>query len=99
MEDRNILQTLKSGNANWIGHILRRNCLLKYVNEGKMERRINVMERGGRTRKQLLNDLEENRGCWKLKEEPSMESSLWKTLWTCRKTEYRMNSLINDRLC
>jgi hypothetical protein len=35
-EERNILQTIKRRNANWIGHILRRNCLLKRVTEGKL---------------------------------------------------------------
>jgi hypothetical protein len=40
--------------ANWIGHILHRNCLLQLVTEGKRyETRIR-----GRRRKQLLDDLE-----------------------------------------
>jgi hypothetical protein len=30
-EERNIVHTIKGRNANWIGHILRRNCLLKHV--------------------------------------------------------------------
>jgi hypothetical protein len=30
----------KKKKANWIGHILRRNCLLKHVIEGKIEGRI-----------------------------------------------------------
>ena len=30
-EQRNILHTIKRRKANWIGHILRRNCLLKHV--------------------------------------------------------------------
>jgi len=30
-EGRNILQTVKRRKANWICHILRRNCLLKHV--------------------------------------------------------------------
>jgi len=30
-EMRNILQTIKKGKANWIGHILCRNCLLKHI--------------------------------------------------------------------
>jgi hypothetical protein len=30
--------------ANWIGHIFRRNCLLKYVIEGQIEGRIEVTE-------------------------------------------------------
>jgi len=44
-EERNILHTIKSRNANQIGHILRRNCLLKYVIEGKIEGRIEVTGR------------------------------------------------------
>jgi len=35
VEDTNILQAIKR-EANWIGHILRRNCLLKHVIEGKI---------------------------------------------------------------
>ena len=38
-EERNILHTIKRREVNWIGHILRRNCLLKHVIEGKIERR------------------------------------------------------------
>jgi hypothetical protein len=36
-EERNILHTIKRRKANWISHILRRNCLLKHVIEGKKE--------------------------------------------------------------
>jgi hypothetical protein len=36
-EERNILHTIKGRKANWIGHILRRNFLLKHVIEGKLE--------------------------------------------------------------
>jgi hypothetical protein len=32
-EERNILHTTKRRKANWIGHILRSNCLLKHVIE------------------------------------------------------------------
>ena len=41
-EERNILQTIKRREANCIGHILRRDCLLKQVIEGKIIRRIEV---------------------------------------------------------
>ena len=34
-EQRNILQEIRKRKANWIGHILRRNCLLKQVIEGE----------------------------------------------------------------
>ena len=39
-EDGEFLHTIKGKKANWIGHILRRNCVLKHVIEGKVERRI-----------------------------------------------------------
>jgi hypothetical protein len=38
-EQRNIVQTIKRRKTNWIGHILRRNCLLKHVIEGKVKKR------------------------------------------------------------
>jgi hypothetical protein len=34
MEGRNILQTIQRKHTNWIGHILKMNCLLKHVSEG-----------------------------------------------------------------
>jgi hypothetical protein len=60
-DERNIVQTIKRRKANWIGHILRRNCLLKHVIEGKLEGRIEMTGRRGRRRKQLLNDLKEKK--------------------------------------
>jgi hypothetical protein len=36
---KGILHTVKGRKANWIGHILHRNCLLKHVIEGKIDRR------------------------------------------------------------
>jgi hypothetical protein len=44
-EERNILHAVKRRKANWIGHILRRNCLLKPVIEGRIEGRIGVTGR------------------------------------------------------
>ena len=38
-EEGNILQATKRRKVNWIGHILRRNCLLKHVFEGNIEGR------------------------------------------------------------
>ena len=35
-EQRNILHEIRKRKANWFGHILRRNCLLKQVIEGKI---------------------------------------------------------------
>jgi hypothetical protein len=44
-EQRNILHEIRKRKANWIGHILRRNCLLQRVIEGKIQRRIEVTGR------------------------------------------------------
>jgi len=57
--------------------MLCRNCLLKHVTEGKMVGRIEVTGRRGRRSKQLLDELQENRGYWKLKEE-ALGRSLWR---------------------
>jgi hypothetical protein len=35
-EERNILQTVKRRKSKMIGHVLRRNCLLKHVIGGKI---------------------------------------------------------------
>jgi hypothetical protein len=36
-EQRNILHEIRKRKANWIGHIVRRNCLLKQVIDGKIK--------------------------------------------------------------
>ena len=38
-EQRNILHAIRKRKANWIGYILRRNCLLNQVIEGKIKGR------------------------------------------------------------
>jgi len=35
MQKRNIIHEISKGKANWICHIMHRNCLLQRVNEGK----------------------------------------------------------------
>ena len=55
--------------ANGIGHILRRNCLLKQV--------IEVTRRQGRRRKKLLDDLKDRRGYCELKEE-AVDRTVWR---------------------
>jgi hypothetical protein len=77
-EERNILHTIKRRKAKWIGHILRRNCLLKHVIEGKLEGRIEMTGRRERRCKQMLDDLKEKRRSWKLKEE-ALDRTLWRT--------------------
>ena len=36
---RNIIHTMKRRKDDWIGHVLRRNCLLKHVIEGQKKER------------------------------------------------------------
>ena len=64
-EDSNLHCTVKWRKANWIGHILHRNCPLEHIIEGNIEE----MVRQWRRHKQLLDDLKEKRGYWKLKEQ------------------------------
>ena len=68
-EQRNILHETRKRKANWIGHILRRNCLLQRVIEGKIKGGIEVTGRRGRRRRKLLDDPKERRGYSHLKEE------------------------------
>jgi len=44
-EQMNILHEISKRKANWIGHILHRNCLLQQVIEGKIKGRIEVTGR------------------------------------------------------
>jgi len=58
-------------------------------------RRIEVKRKRERRRKRVLDDFKEQGGYSQLKEEmltvsPSVENSLWKRLWICRKADYRM---------
>jgi len=56
-KQRNILHEIRKRKAKWIGHILRRNCLLQRVIEGKIKGVIEVTGRRGRRRRKLLDDL------------------------------------------
>jgi hypothetical protein len=77
-EEGNILHTIKIKKAKRIGHILRRNLLLKHVVEGKIEGRIGVTGRRGRRRKQLLDSLGKRDVGWELKDE-ALGRTLWRT--------------------
>ena len=76
-EQRNILHEISKRKANWIGHILRRNCLLQRVIEGKIKGGIEVTGRRGRRRRKLLDDLKERRGYSHLKEEV-LDRTIWR---------------------
>jgi hypothetical protein len=64
-----ILHEISKRKANWIGHILRRNCLIRQVIEGKIKGGIEVAGRRGRRHRKLLDELKEMRGYSHLKEE------------------------------
>jgi len=55
-EQRNIIHEISKRKANWIGRILRRNCLLQRVIEGKIKGGIEVTGGRGRRRRKLLCD-------------------------------------------
>ena len=78
-KQRNILHDICKRKANWIGHILRRNCLLQWVTEGKIQGGIEVTGGQGRRRRKLLDDLKEMRGYSHLK-----EKALDRTMWRAR---------------
>jgi hypothetical protein len=78
-EQRNILHKISKRKANWIGYILRKNCLLQQVIEGKIKGGIDVTGRRGRRRRKLLDDLKERRVYSHLKGE-----ALDRTMWTAR---------------
>ena len=68
-KQRNILHEIGKRKANWFGHILHRNFLLKQVIEGKIKGEMEVTRRRERRRKKLLDDLKDRRGYSHLKEE------------------------------
>lgn len=77
-EKRNILR-VKRRKGSWFAHILRKNCLLKRVEDeikGKRTRRIRD--------KQLLDDLKKTRKYWNLKDK-ALSRTVWRTCFVrCR---------------
>ena len=76
-EQRNILHEIRKRKANWIGHILRRNCLLKQVIEGKIKGEMEVTRRQGRRHRKLLDDLKDRRGYSHLKDK-ALDRTMWR---------------------
>jgi hypothetical protein len=76
-EQRNILHEISKRKANWFGHILRRNCHLQQVIEGKIKGGIEVTGRQGRRRWTLLDDLKEKGGYSHVKEE-ALDHTVWR---------------------
>jgi len=98
-EQRNILHEISKRKANWIGHILCRNCLLQQVIEGKLKGGIEVTGRRGRRRRKLLDDLKERRGYSHSKEE-ARDRTVWRAGFgrgfgpVVRQTDCQINELI-----
>jgi len=78
-EQRNILHKIRKRKANWMRNILRRNCPLQRVIEGKIKGGIEVTGRRGRRHRKLLDNLKEKRGYSHLKED-----ALDRTMWRAR---------------
>ena len=72
-EKRTLLNYTNRRKTNWIGHILRRNCLLHDATEGQMTEGKEV----GRRRTRLIDNLRNRRRYWELKEEAE-DRKRWK---------------------
>jgi hypothetical protein len=96
-EEYFIQSTIKRKKANWIGHILRRNCLRKRIIHVKTAGGTEVMIRRGKRRKELLADVKKTSRYQKLKQEASART-LWRTRFgwgygpVVRQTTERMNA-------
>jgi hypothetical protein len=98
-EQRNVLHGIRKRKAKWIGHILRRNCLLQRVIEWKIKGGIEVKGRRWRRRRKLVDNLKEKRGYSHLKEE-ALDRTMWRARFgrgfghVVRQTTKWMNTII-----
>jgi len=76
-EQRDIRHEIRKQKVKWIGHILRRNCLLKQVIEGKIKGEIEVTIRRGRRRMKLMDDHKDRRGYSHLMGE-GLDHTMWR---------------------
>jgi len=76
--ERNIVHKIKRRNGKFIDQMLRWNCLLRHVIEGTIRGRTEVRGRRGRRRNHLLEDFNETRKYWKMKEE-ALDRTLCRT--------------------
>jgi hypothetical protein len=72
------LHNIKLRKDDWIGHILRRNFLLKHFTLGKIEENIDGKTRRGRRRTQLLDNLKKRKRYCKWTEE-ALDRTPWRT--------------------
>ena len=93
--ERNIVQTIKRRKAKYIGHIFRRDCLLKNIIEGKYRGKMEVTGREGKRLKQLLDKLKVKERILEIERGSNrsrcVENLRWKKLWPCCNTEYSMS--------
>ena len=100
-EYRNFLHAIKRREADWVGHVLRRNCLTKHVIWGKIEERLEGRGRRGRRHNQPPDDLTGKRGRCKFREE-ALVRTLWGTRFgtgtglVVRQTTECMNAWVNE---
>jgi hypothetical protein len=78
-----------------IGHILRRNCLIRQVIEGKIKGEMEVTRRRGRRRKKLLDDFREWRGYSHLKEE-ALNRTMWRDSFGGGIGDLSLDRLVNE---
>jgi hypothetical protein len=72
-----VLHEISKGKANWICHILHRNCLLQQVIEGEIRGEKDLTGRRVRRYRKLLDDLRERRGYCHLNEE-ALDHTMWR---------------------
>ena len=77
--------------------ILRMPCVLNHVTVGKIEGRIEVKGRRGRKHRQMLENVKERRGYWKLNAE-ALDRTLWRTRYG-RPVVRRATEWMNSVLC
>ena len=58
-KERNIVRTIKRRKADYIGHILRTNCLLRHIFKAEIVEGIKATGRRGRGRNQQMDVLQE----------------------------------------
>lgn len=82
--------------ANWIGHTLSGNCLLKRLIERKIEGRNRSDGKKRRRCKQVLDEFKEKRVYWKFKKD-ALDRTVWRSRFgrcygpVLRQTTGRMN--------
>jgi len=79
--ERNIIHTVRRRKANWIGHILCKNCFLKHVIDEKKRGRIEVTGRQRRRHKQLLDELKEKERILEIEKGSSRSHCVRNWLW------------------